>query len=235
MLNTRWLNPDPPAVAAFQTRHPFPWQDFDGFLEEEAFQELRRTFPSRARFELHRGLRRGGGQRSHDRYYLAYEQSPYHRRSADMPDDSPGVIHHHELAPAWQRFLADLQSAGFLAHLEGRLGQRPRLRFAWHLSFEGSEVSPHLDSAGKLGTHIFYFNDADDWDDAWGGRTLLLADKRTERPNPEFSEFGEVLSPSMLGNRSLLFQRTPTSWHGVERLSCPRDHYRKTFHVIAER
>ena len=232
MIDDRVLGAPEAQLAAFRHNRPSPWLLFPSFLEDTAFEELRRTFPARQLFELQKGIRRPGKQRPHDRFYLAFE-SRSHRARARREHPDQGLVAYETLAEPWQRFLDELRSEAYERFLTTLFGRPPELRFAWHISFRGSEVSPHLDSRRKLGTHIFYFNGDDDWREEWGGQTLMLADKQTPRPNPDFSDFGEVITPPMLGNHSLLFQRTDDSWHGVERLSCPEDAYRRTFHVIA--
>lgn len=62
---------------AFKSKAPFPWFDFHQFLTPECFQELYQDFPSLDMFEKHVGIERNHGQRSHNRYYLAYEKSVY--------------------------------------------------------------------------------------------------------------------------------------------------------------
>jgi hypothetical protein len=38
-----------------------------------------------------------------------------------------------------------------------------------------------------------------------------------------------------IGNRSMVFKRTPHSWHGVRAIDCPEGHLRKVFIVVIER
>ena len=92
-------------------------------------------------------------------------------------------------------------------------------------------MSPHCDAARKRATHIFHFNDEKDWDQAWGGETLILA---ADRPIATYSgrtfyEGGRGTWAA--GNRSMLFQRTPHSWHGMKPLTCPPGKLRQIFSV----
>lgn len=92
--------------AAFTQRSPFPWYNFQSLLTEDAFAQLYDEFPSLDFFEKHEGLSRDYGQRSHDRYYLAYEKTIY----KDLERDQKGIIHHAQLSPAWQAFITRLQT-----------------------------------------------------------------------------------------------------------------------------
>lgn len=232
MLNAHTLSAPDPLVGAFRGNRPSPWLELPQLLDDRAFEDLRRSFPERRLFELQKNIRRPGRQRPHDRFYLSFEHRP-HQIRAKRDSADQGVVQYDDLSAPWQRFLDELRGPTYGAFLTRLFGVEPDLRFAWHISFRGSEVSPHLDSKRKLGTHIFYFNHPEDWKEEWGGQTLMLVDKKTPRPNPDFSDFGEMMTPAMLGNRSMLFQRTDDSWHGVERLTCPENAYRRTFHVIA--
>ena len=86
----------------------------------------------------------------------------------------------------------------------------------------------------KLGSHIFYFNTAEDWDPAWGGETLILDDggRFNQKSAPDFEEFERIIASENLGNHSLLFHRQGNSWHGVREIRCPEGRYRKIFIVV---
>jgi hypothetical protein len=218
---------------SFRSTTPFPWHGSKGFLRPEAFDRLHDDFPSLELFERHEGMQRPHGQRPHDRYYLAYESNLYHEVGNDR---GPGTIAREELAAPWQRFLDEILGCEPYLALASRLfGQsRFRLRFAWHLGFTGSEVSPHIDSPNKLGTHIFFFNRGAEWDPAWGGSTLVLQGKRGPGKSPDFSAFSRATPVDICDASSFLFKNTPDAWHGVEALSAPPGHYRRLFNVIFE-
>ena len=98
-------------------------------------------------------------------------------------------------------------------------------------------MSPHCDSERKLGSHIFYFNTAQDWNPGWGGETLILDDGgRFKRESaPHFDDFARVIPSQALGNSSLLFARKGHSWHGVREIHCPEGYLRKVFIVVINR
>ena len=111
-----------------------------------------------------------------------------------------------------------------------------RFRFHWHFTPNGGEVSPHCDSKGKIGSQIFYLNTEDDWQSDWGGETVILDDKgRIEADNaPAFEDFDAEYPADTRDNRSLIFGRQGNSWHGVRRINCPENHFRKVFIVVFE-
>lgn len=204
--------------AAFQGRRPYPWANPAGLLTEEGFRHLRDTLPDVSRFNRVFGRQRKYGQQSHDRFNLEYE---------------PGM----ELAPPWRDFIAELEGPAYRAVLSTLLARkRFSLRFHWHYTPNGCSVSPHCDSRDKLGSHIFYFNTAEDWDPSWGGETLILDDSGRHDPRsaPGFDAFDRTWPAEALGNRSLLFARRDRSWHGVREIACPPDALRKVFIVVIE-
>jgi hypothetical protein len=216
---------------SFRKTDPFPWVA-DRFLVDEAFQQLLRDFPPLAKFERHVDIRKKHGQRPHNRHYLAYERTLYD------PDRirSEGTITHAELRPSWQEFMAELESKAYRDFIGSMLGVDDFVtRYAWHIGTTGSEVSPHIDSDEKLGTHIFYFNTSADWSSEWGGETIVLRDKTTPAMNPEFEDFKSAEIVPFLDNRAFLFGNNGRAWHGARALSCPEGRIRRLFNVIFER
>lgn len=219
-------------VQAFVDRSPFPWWNFETFLTQEGFETLRRSFPPLELFEKHTDIQRAYGQRPHNRYYLAYENSIYHEQKLT----DKGIIKHKELPIAWQRFIDELETnSSYQTFMKKLFGVSDYcLRYAWHVGFTGSEVSPHVDSPDKIGTHILYFNTGEDWNPAWGGSTLILDGKTTDALNPNISDFETVIPMQTIDNRSLLFKTVPDGWHAVEALKSPEGAYRRLFNIIFE-
>ena len=214
----------------FSAVQPFPWLSFKDLLKPGQFEQLYRDFPSLDVFEFHQDLPRKGGQRPHNRYYLAYEKTIYTK----LEHNGKGVIAHSDLAPSWQSFIEELSEGreyrDFVCRMLGI--DDVEMRFAWHVGVTNSEVSPHRDANGKLGTHIFYFNTSDDWEEAWGGSTVVLGGKKTSAPNPDFDDFETAHSAPLVDNRSFLFQNTQEAWHGVKALTSPEGRYRRLFNAI---
>jgi hypothetical protein len=201
---------------AFRSQAPYPWMNPEGLLTDAGYQRLLTTLPDVSVFERNFGIERAHGQQSHDRFVLEYHE--------DLP-----------VADAWHAFVAELRGADYYGFLKRMFGRGfLRLRFHWHYTPRGCSVSPHCDNRDKLGSHIFNFNTAADWDPAWGGQTLILDDggRFDRRSAPGFEEFDSVVAADNLGNRSVLFARRGNSWHGVREIRCPEGAMRKVFIVI---
>ncbi len=199
----------------FQSRQPYPWISIERTLTGEGYQRLRETLPDVSLYEQQVGMKRGYGQAPHNRYLLHYQPS--------LP-----------LADPWREFVAELQGDAYQSFLRRMLGPRSfMLTLEWYSAWEGCSVSPHCDAARKLATHIFYFNTEADWDANWGGQILILDDDRRFKTHsaPGFDDLRVAAALEARGNGSLLFQRTPHSWHGVRPLLCPPGILRKLFLV----
>lgn len=216
---------------SFRKMEPFPWIAGE-FLTSEAFQQLLRDFPPLAKFEQHIDIAKKHGQRPHNRHYLAYERTLYDPERSR----SVGIVAYAELAPIWQQFMTELEGEAYRGFIASMLGTDDFvIRCAWHIGTTGSEVSPHIDSDDKLGTHIFYFNTSADWSPEWGGETIVLRDKTTSAMNPEFEDFRSAEIVPFLNNRAFLFGNNDRAWHGARTLSCPEGRVRRLFNVIFER
>lgn len=203
-------------TARFRHARPYPWLGLEGVLTPDAFERLRADLPPVSMMDKSFGRKRAHGQQPHDRYVLEY-----HR---DLP-----------VAASWHEFIAELEAPPYRDWL-ARLFGTPRLRLSyhWHYTPNGCSVSPHCDARHKLGSHIFYFNTAEDWDPGWGGETLILDDSGRFSRNsaPDFDAFDHRFSAPTLGNQSLLFRRQGNSWHGVKPIHCPQGALRKVFIVV---
>jgi len=205
-------------AAGFQGQAPFPWVNPQYFIRPERYQELLDNLPDISRFRAFFGKQRKHGQGSHDRYVLDYEDGM-------------------ELPPCWDRFIAELRGDTYRRFVCRLLGvSSVRFRFHWHFTPSGGEVSPHCDSKGKIGSQIFYLNTEQDWNSDWGGETVVLDDGGRIGPEnaPGFDDFMAAYPAETADNRSLLFGRRGNSWHGVRRIECPDNYYRKVFIVVFE-
>lgn len=199
----------------FRDTKPYPYVHIDHTLTAEGYQRLGETLPAVENFDKHVGMKRGHGQMPHNRFMLHYKA---------------GL----ELPGPWQEFLGELRGDYYQQFLRRLLGRRTYIpTFSWHYAWEGCSVSPHCDAARKRATHIFHFNDENDWDPAWGGQTLILASNKpiATHSAPTFDELTVAAGHGPAGNGSLLFQRTPISWHGMTPLQCPPGKLRKIFSV----
>jgi 2-oxoglutarate-Fe(II)-dependent oxygenase superfamily protein len=202
----------------FQTTKPFPWVNPQGCINPERYPELLQSQPELTQFRAFFGKQRKHGQASHDRYILDYERGM-------------------ELAPAWHDFVEELCGDTYRVFICRLLDVSDvRFRFHWHYTPNGGEVCPHCDSKGKIGSQIFYLNTDDDWDWSWGGETVILDDngRFSADTAPEFEDFDAEYPAQTRDNRSILFGRRGNSWHGVRRINCPENYYRKVFIVVFE-
>lgn len=203
---------------AFQSQNPYPWANPEGLLTEAGYHRLRETLPDVTLFTLLREKRKYG-QQSHDRFSLNYHDNL-------------------DIAQPWKEFVAELRGKDYQDFLRRLFGARSfELLPHWHYTPRGCSVSPHCDARHKLGSHIFYFNTAQDWNPAWGGETLILDDggRFHYRSAPRFEDFERSTAAESLGNRSLLFAKKTHSWHGIRELQCPPGSLRKVFIVVVNR
>ena len=201
---------------AFRATKPYPWINPAGLLTEEGYERLLNNMPDLSLFEKKFGYERIAGQKPHDRYSLEY--------TSNTPVPAP-----------WKEFIDELRSDRYRKAIV-RLydAKRINFRFHWHYTPNGCSVSPHTDSVREHGSQLFYFNSEQDWDPAWGGDTLVLDDggRMEFESAPTLEDFRNEIAANSLGNRSLIFQRTPHSWHAVREIRCPEDRLRRVFIVV---
>lgn len=202
--------------ADFAHVRPYPWKGIADQITPAGYRELLANMPPLELFERKFGYRRRAGQAPHDRYSLEY--------TPDTPVPEP-----------WQEFIAELRSEDYRKQIMRifRCG-RPTFRFHWHYTPTGCAVSPHCDARREYGSHLFYFNDADDWRPEWGGSTLILDDggRLSYDSAPAFEEFVAIEVAPSIGNQSSLMQRTDHAWHAVRPIDCPEDRLRRIFIVV---
>ena len=205
-------------TAQFRAQEPYPWINPQAFIRPERLDDLLHNMPNMDQFHGFFGKQRKHGQGSHDRYVLDYERGM-------------------EIAPQWRDFIEELCDDTYRS-LVCRLLQvkEVRFRFHWHFTPDGGEVTPHCDSKGKIGSQIFYLNTERDWHWDWGGETVILDDGGRISPDnaPGFEDFDAAYPAQTRENRSLIFGRRGNSWHGVRRINCPENYFRKVFIVVFE-
>jgi hypothetical protein len=208
----------------FRHTQPYPWIRISDFLYPEKFDQLCKDLPDPVLFESQMGYKRAHGQASHDRLALQYR---------------PAL--EKVLTPSWRDFIHELHSESYKDFWREMLGLTSRtpviLTMHWHYAPSGASISPHTDARRKIGSHIFYFNTPEDWEEAWGGQTLVLDDggKWPRHSAPVYTDLREAGASQVLGNRSFLFAQTNHSWHAVKAVQCPSGHLRKVFIVVANR
>jgi hypothetical protein len=200
---------------SFKNADPFPWINPQGLMTDEGYQELIANLPDPENFNSSFGKRRRHGQKSHDRFSLNYTSK------LDLP-------------ACWREFVAELNGPAYRSFLQRMLDvEKFDLTFHWHYTPNGCDLSAHCDAEWKLGSHIFYLNTPEDWDESWGGQTLILDDGGafSHRSAPAIDDFKRVIPSTAMGNSSLLFKRTERSWHGMYPLKQPDGVLRRVFIV----
>lgn len=199
----------------FASAKPFPWANPQGLLTETGFENLRMNLPEISIFEIDPGYNKD--KRSKNRWELNYD--------TNVPVPSP-----------WVEFIKELKGVEYRNFLQRMLGiEKFNLRFQWHFCADGFSIVPHVDSVKKLATHIFYLNTERDWDEKWGGQTVILDNHTYSRHDArQMSDFTQPIYSKMLNNRSLLWKNTDDSWHAASDVHCPKNALRLLFTVIIE-
>src|SRR6056300_21624 len=203
-----------------------PHKFIHGFVKH--WEDLRDEWPDESLFKDEGHIKpRKHGQRPHLRKFMCY--SPW----SDSPYFDNYKIQRHQLSETWDYFVDKIFSSKEYSHWIKETLEIPdnnfKYRFDWHLTKGGQDVSPHVDSAGKYGSHLIYFM-PDGWDDNCGGQTVFYKGKLVENLNPEFTDFKEHISYSNTGNTSLLFKNVENGWHGVTKVNS--DLNRQIFNVV---
>lgn len=200
----------------FLAVRPYPYYNDCGVLTEKGYRRLLDNMPPLGLFERNFGKERRAGQAPHDRYSLEY-----------TPDTA--------IPEPWCEFIGELCSQSYRREIERLLAaRRVEFRFHWHYTPTGAAVSPHCDARREHGSHLFYFNDEQEWDPAWGGSTLVLDDggRLDYNSAPDYEAFDDIIECASVGNYSSLILRTDHSWHAVRPIDCPEDHMRRVFIVV---
>ena len=203
-----------------------PHKFIHGFVKH--WEDLRDEWPNESLFKDEGHVKpRKHGQRPHLRKFMCYSPWP------DSPYFDQYKIQRYQLSETWDYFVDKIfSSKEYSDWLKETLeipGNNFKYRFDWHVTQGGQDVSPHVDSAGKLGSHLIYFM-PEGWNDSCGGQTIFYKGKLVENLNPEFSDFKEHVSYSNVGNTSLLFKNVEEGWHGVTEVNS--DLNRQIFNVV---
>lgn len=189
-------------AARFRSARPFPHLVIDEFFDREFCRQLQAEFPAFDAGRARNELGEIGGK-------AVYSQVA-------------------ALGPAYARFDALLQSAGFLA-LISRLTSIPNLLYdpdyvggGAHLNLNGQDLDQHVDFNfhPRTNTHrrlnlLLYLNDQ--WREEWGGCLELQSNPRGPR------ERNEVVRILPAANRCVIFETTEKSWHGFRTIAMPED------------
>lgn len=190
-------------AARFRAARPFPHLVIDEFLDRGFCRELQAGFPSFDPAQARNELGEIGAKAAYPRVA--------------------------ELGPAFAKFDALLQSAGFLS-LISRLTSIPGLMYdaeyvggGAHLNMNGQDLDQHVDfnyhprtQAHRRLNLLLYLND--EWREDWGGCLELQSNPR----GPRERNLVERIVP--LANRCVIFETSERSWHGFSRIAMPPEY-----------
>ena len=191
-----------------------PHANFIDFIEPKYYRGLLKHFPSDDLFKDEFPEERKHGQRPHCRRFFCIGET----QSSKYFDEY--LIDPVRLSPIWQNFIMTLSnSLDYRRFIKTALDVKDfKIRFDFHRTRGGLDVSPHVDSVGKIGSHLFYFM-SEDWTERDGGKTIFYRGKKVDRMNPEPEDFEDYITTSVIGNRSCLFKNVEDGWHGVTQVN----------------
>jgi len=201
-----------------------PHKEYENFINQKDYEELLNTFPSDDIFLDELPETRKHGQRPHQRRFFCIGEtqgSKYFKRYLKKISDLPFV---------WQTLLSTFYDKEYKEWICKTLNVNDfKIRFDFHRTRAGLDVSPHIDSIGKIGSHLFYFM-PDGWTDEMGGKTIFYRDRKVDKMNPEPEDFEDYTTTSVIGNRSCLFKNVKEGWHGVTQVNS--DVHRQICNVV---
>tara|TARA_R110002020_G_scaffold155663_2_gene336840 strand:+ start:4492 stop:5166 length:675 start_codon:yes stop_codon:yes gene_type:complete len=203
-----------------------PHELIDGFIHQQFYEKLLESFPSDDLFKDEFPATRKRNQRPHCRRFMCYYVTPQSRYFDAY------FVDVQQFSELWQE-LCDyiLYDREYRDWVREALSIKDfHIRLDFHRTAKGLDVSPHVDSNGKYGSHLFYFTPKG-WKEEYGGNTIFYKGKKIDAMNPEPEDFAESLYYPIIGNKSLLFKNTPIGWHGVKRINADGMH-RQLFNVV---
>ena len=191
-----------------------PHANFVDFIQPKYYRGLLKLFPTDDLFKDEFPEERKHGQRPHCRRFFCIGET----QGSKYFDDY--LLEPNKLPPIWQNFIMTIYNSGqYKSFIRRALDCKDfKFRFDFHRTRGGLDVSPHIDSLGKIGSHLFYFM-PDEWTDLSGGKTIFYLGKKVNKMNPEPKDFKKSVTTSVIGNRSCLFKNVEDGWHGVTQVN----------------
>ena len=191
-----------------------PHANFVDFIQPKYYRGLLKHFPTDDLFKDEFPEERKHGQRPHCRRFFCIGET----QGSKYFDDY--LLEPNKLPPIWQNFIMTIYNSGqYKSFIRRALDCKDfKFRFDFHRTRGGLDVSPHIDSLGKIGSHLFYFM-PDEWTDLSGGKTIFYLGKKVNKMNPEPKDFKKSVTTSVIGNRSCLFKNVEDGWHGVTKVN----------------
>ena len=179
------------------------------FINNEYYKKLLNEFPSDDLFTEEQPKTRKLGQRPHCRRFMCITTE----KESSYFDNY--IIDQTKLPMIWQELLTEIKGEEYRKWICDMLQIKDfRIRFDFHRTESGLDVSPHVDSVGKYASHLLYFM-PEEWNDDNGGSTIFYSGKTIDRLNPEPTDFKQSVLYPVIGNSSLLFKNVPDGWHGI--------------------
>ena len=191
-----------------------PHANFVDFIQPKYYRGLLKHFPTDDLFKDEFPEERKHAQRPQCRRFFCIGET----QGSKYFDDY--LLEPNKLPPIWQNFIMTIYNSGqYKSFIRRALDCKDfKFRFDFHRTRGGLDVSPHIDSLGKIGSHLFYFM-PDEWTDLSGGKTIFYLGKKVNKMNPEPKDFKKSVTTSVIGNRSCLFKNVEDGWHGVTQVN----------------
>jgi 2OG-Fe(II) oxygenase superfamily len=177
-------------AGAYLEQRPFPWISWASFFERDVAARLVATFPQAGFDEVVlRGVR-------------------YKARALIS---NGAIARRHENPEPWNelaRFFLSSRYRTFIANTLTVDLAACTVSAALCTYGKESRSSPHTDRPHRVATQLIFLNSV--WPPEWGGRLLLLNSDRMD-------DVAASITPAY--NRSVLFRRSPKSWHAVEAIA----------------
>ena len=153
-----------------------PHANFVDFIQPKYYRGLLKHFPSDDLFKDEFPEERKHGQRPHCRRFFCIGET----QGSKYFDDY--LLEPNKLPPIWQNFIMTIYNSGqYKSFIRRALDCKDfKFRFDFHRTRGGLDVSPHIDSLGKIGSHLFYFM-PDEWTDLSGGKTIFYRGKKVKK------------------------------------------------------
>ena len=191
-----------------------PHANFVDFVWPNVYERMLKDFPKNELFKDEIPKDRKHGQRPHCRRFFCIGET----KGSKYFDEYKVEI--EQLPSIWYQFCTNiLKNKDYHKFICKALNVKTfKIRFDFHRTEGGLDVSPHIDSIGKIGSHLFYFMPKD-WTDEMGGKTIFYRGRKVSRMNPEPEEFEDSVTTNVIGNRSCLFKNAEEGWHGVTQVN----------------
>ena len=218
---------DIPEQRQFSITKPSPYDEFENIIKPDIYEQWLNEFPPEELFKDEFPETRKHGQRPHCRKFMCYTTenkmsyfNNYMINLSDLPNIWTEFSEYIYNDRDYKQWIADmLKIKNFY------------FRFDFHRTQNGLDVSPHVDSHTKFGSHLFYFM-PEGWKEEYGGQTIFYEGLNKNVLNPEAEDFSSYTTTTTSGNRSCLFKNVPNGWHGVTRINTPVGIVRQIFNLV---